>query len=69
MKYVDLYLCSKWNEINISEKKVEENFWDFCRILEKEGYLSGDDASVTTISIGPFRIVSQMEIERKNLLL
>ena len=68
MKYVDLYLCSKWNEINISEKKVEENFWDFCRILEKEGYLSGDDASVTTISIGPFRIVSQMEIERKNLL-
>lgn len=68
MEYVDSYLCSVWNEINVSEKKVEENFWDLCRIMEKEGYLIGDDASVTTISIGPFKIVSKVEIERKSLL-
>lgn len=69
MEYIDSYLCSVWNKEHVSEKVVEENFWDFCRELEKEGYLIGDDASVTAISIGPFKMVSKIEVNRKDLLM
>lgn len=69
MEYIDSYLSVAWNNSNRSEKIVEENFWDFCRELEKGGFLVGDDASISAISIGPFKIVSMIEVKRKDLLL
>lgn len=67
MENIDSYLSAVWNRKNVSEQIVEENFWDFCRILEVNGFLVGDDASISAISIGPFKIASMIDIKRKDM--
>lgn len=69
VKDVDGYLTKIWNEMNMSVQVVEENFWDICRILEKEGFLVSDDAAISTISVGPFKIASTVDIKKKDLLI
>lgn len=69
MQEVDEYLSKMWNETNTSTQIIEENFWDMCRILEKDGFVVSDDAAVSTISIGPFKIASTLDIKRKDLLI
>lgn len=69
MQDVDGYLSKIWNETNISTQIIEENFWDMCRMLEKEGFVVSDDAAVSTISIGPFKIASTIDIKKKDLLI
>ena len=69
MEQVERYISKMWNEINTSTYMVEENFWDMCRILEKEGFLVADDAAVSTISIGPFRIASTIDIKRRDIFI
>lgn len=69
MNYIDSYLSKVWNETNISEKVLEENFWDVCRVFEGAGFLISDDAAVSAISVGPFKIASTMEIQKKDLLM
>lgn len=68
MEYVDSYLSVTWNKTNVSEQIIEENLWDFCRLFEEKGLLVGDDASISAISIGPFRIASTVELKKKDML-
>lgn len=68
MEQIDKYLSKIWNETNTSTHMIEENFWDLCRVLEREGFLVSDDAAVSAISIGPFRIASTIDINRKDYL-
>ncbi len=68
MNYIDSYLSEVWNKTNISEKRLEENFWDVCRVLEGAGFLISDDAAVSAVSVGPFKIASTLDVQRKDLL-
>ena len=67
MENIDSYLIEVWNKTNVSEQIVEENVWDFCRMLEKDDFLVGDDAAISAISIGPFKIASMVDIKRKDM--
>lgn len=69
MENIDSYLSAIWNNTNKSEHIIEENLWDLCRILEDGGFLVGDDAAISAISIGPFKIASTVEIEKKDMLI
>lgn len=68
MENIDSYIASVWNKANGFEQIVEENIWDICRVLEKEGFLVGDDAPISAISIGPFKIASTIDIKKKDML-
>lgn len=68
MEYIDTYICEIWNGKNGSERIIEENVWDACRILEEHGFLNGDDASISAISVGPFKIASSLEVKRRDFL-
>lgn len=67
MENIDSYIVEVWNKTNILEQIVEENVWDFCRMLEKDGFLVGDNAAISAISIGPFKIASMVDIKRKDM--
>ena len=62
---VDQFIKEKWNENNPHDKIFEENTWEMCRKLEQMGLLDCDDASVTALSIGPFRIASKLDPTRR----
>lgn len=68
MEFVDCYFSKVWNGFNQSGQMAEEHFWDICRVLEDGGFLASDDAAISAISIGPFKIVSTMDIQKKDLL-
>lgn len=68
MENIDSYISNVWNKTNKFEKIVEENIWDICRILEQRGLLVGDDAPISAISIGPFKVASTLDIKKKDML-
>lgn len=69
MNKIDAYLCLEWNKANPSKQISEENFWDLCRKLEDEGFLTGDDSAISTVSIGPFNLASTIGFEKKDKIL
>lgn len=68
MNNVDTYICEIWNQNSLSQKLVEENFWDICRLLQREKFVNSDDTAIAAYSIGPFRMASDMEVNKKDLL-
>lgn len=68
MESIDTYISKIWNEKNDYEHIVEEHVWGFCRILEEKSFLIGDSAPISTISIGPFKIASTIDISKKEML-
>jgi hypothetical protein len=67
--YYDQFLCESWNKIVPDCQLPRERFWDICRIFEENGYLQKNHTAVTTFSIGPFRIATNLSIEKKDMLL
>lgn len=68
MENIDEYLSKTWNSINKYGGVMDENFWDICRRLESKGFLDSDDAAISAISIGPFKIASDIDIKKKEFL-
>ena len=68
MNEIDEYLCKVWNKTNTSTQLVAENFWDMCRMLEEDGFLVADNAAISTMSIGPFKIATTIDIQKENML-
>lgn len=66
--YYDTILCNAWNKATV-DMLQQENFWEICRILEDKGYLLKNQTAVTTFAIGPFRIATNISIEKKDLLM
>lgn len=61
---IDKYLSECWNS-NSNEKIFPEDFWDYCRILEKNGILKPNETAISAISIGPFKMVSNLDVSNK----
>lgn len=67
VKNIDYYLCTYWNN-NSDYKILPEHFWDFCRMLEKNGLVTPNETAISTVSIGPFNIASDLTISNNEFL-
>lgn len=64
---IDQYLSNYWNKNSI-DFIYPENFWDYCRQLEDKGLLDSNNTAISAVSIGPFKIASNLEVSNKEFL-
>lgn len=65
---LDTYIIDAWNEIHSQSTVTEEAVWNMCRELEEHGLATGDECAVSTRSIGPFKIATKLDVDKKSIL-